>query len=257
VSIDLRAPAYQALADALRSQITSGRLRPGDRLPTEPQLCRSAGVSRSTVREALRLLASEHLVVTVRGVAGGSFVVHPSPAQLADSLCIGVSLWQATGAVGVAELLEVRTMLEVPATRLAALRRTEQDVESIRATLFDPWKATVDEMLEAHHAFHVAIAAACANPLLELVTLPLHASVDRSQIEPLARDFWIRVDTDHRAILSAIVHQRPDEAQTAAEEHMREVRRVFLDTRPGTPIRDANLGLGLDTKSGLDAALDA
>jgi len=235
VSIDLRAPAYQALADALRSQITSGRLRPGDRLPTEPQLCRSAGVSRSTVREALRLLASEHLVVTVRGVAGGSFVVHPSPAQLADSLCVGVSLWQATGAVGVAELLEVRTMLEVPATRLAALRRTDRDLEAIRATLFDPWAATVDDMLEAHHAFHVAVAAACANPLLELVTLPLHASVDRSLIDPLGRDFWVRVDVDHRAIIKAIAAQRPDDAQTAAEEHMREVRRVFLDAIPAAP----------------------
>ena len=232
MSIDLRAPAYQALADALRSQITSGRLRPGDRLPTEPQLCRNAGVSRSTVREALRLLASEHLVVTVRGVAGGSFVVHPSPAQLADNLCVGVSLWQATGAVGVAELLEVRTMLEVPATRLAALRRTDRDLEAIRATLFDPWAATVDDMLEAHHAFHVAVAAACANPLLELVTLPLHASVDRSLLDPLGRDFWVRVDVDHRAIIKAIAAQRPDDAQTAAEEHMREVRRVFLDAIP-------------------------
>jgi GntR family transcriptional repressor for pyruvate dehydrogenase complex len=228
VSIVLRAPAYQALADALRSQITSGRLRPGDRLPTEPQLCRSAGVSRSTVREALRLLASEHLVVTVRGVAGGSFVVHPSPAQLADSLCIGVSLWQATGALGVAELLEVRTMLEVPATRLAAMRRTERDLEMIRATLFDPYTATVDDMLAAHHAFHTAIAAACANPMLELVTLPLHAAVDRSMIDPLERDFWIRVDADHREILAAVTAQRPDDAQAAAEEHMREVHRVFI-----------------------------
>jgi GntR family transcriptional repressor for pyruvate dehydrogenase complex len=232
VSIDLRAPAYQALADALRTQITSGRLRPGDRLPTEPQLCRNAGVSRSTVREALRLLASEHLVVTVRGVAGGSFVVHPSPAQLADSLCVGVSLWQATGAVGVAELLEVRTMLEVPATRLAAIRRTDRDLDAIRAALFDPWTATVDEMLIAHHAFHVAVAAACANPLLELVTLPLHASVDRSMIDPLGREFWVRVDADHRAIIAAIAAARPDEAQAAAEEHMREVRRVFLDATP-------------------------
>ena len=230
MSIDLRAPAYQALADALRSQITSGRLRPGDRLPTEPQLCRSAGVSRSTVREALRLLTSEHLVVTVRGVAGGSFVVHPSPAQLADSLCVGVSLWQATGALGVAELLEVRTMLEVPATRLAAMRRTDRDLDVIRSTLFDPCTATVDEMLAAHHAFHTAIAAACANPMLELVTLPLHAAVDRTMIEPLTREFWVRVDADHRAILSAITAQRPDEAQAAAEEHMREVHRVFVES---------------------------
>src|SRR6185369_17090975 len=136
VSIDLRAPAYQALADALRSQITSGRLRPGDRLPTEPQLCRNAGVSRSTVREALRLLASEHLVITVRGVAGGSFVSHPSPAQLGESLCTGIRLWQANSLVNAESLLEVREMVEVPATALAAQRRTDRQLEAIAATLF-------------------------------------------------------------------------------------------------------------------------
>ena len=79
MSVDVRAPAYRLLADDLRAQITSGRLVPGDRLPTEPQLCQRSGVSRSTVREALRLLASQHLIVTTRGVSGGSFVAHPSP----------------------------------------------------------------------------------------------------------------------------------------------------------------------------------
>src|SRR5438876_352461 len=66
--------SYQALADGLRAQITSGKLRPGDRLPTEPQLCAQSGLSRSTVREALRLLTSQNLIVTTRGVTGGSFV---------------------------------------------------------------------------------------------------------------------------------------------------------------------------------------
>ena len=74
----VRAPAYQTLADDLRAQIVAGRLRPGERLPTEPQLCARFGLSRSTVREALRLLASQHLIVTTRGVTGGSFVAQPS-----------------------------------------------------------------------------------------------------------------------------------------------------------------------------------
>ena len=74
----MRVPAYQLLADSLRTQITSGRLRPGERLPTEPQLCVRSGVSRSTVREALRLLTSQHLIVTTRGVTGGSYVARPT-----------------------------------------------------------------------------------------------------------------------------------------------------------------------------------
>jgi hypothetical protein len=65
--------------------------------------------------------------------------------------------------------------------------------------------------------------------------------VDRSAIDPLGRDFWVRVDQDHRAILAAVAAQKPDDAQKAAEEHMREVRRVFLDSSPGgTTVRIDN-----------------
>lgn len=220
----MHAPAYKSLADALRAQITSGRLRPGDRLPTEPQLCRSAGVSRSTVREALRLLTSQHLVVTVRGVAGGSFVAHPSPAQLAESLCTGVRLWQATSGLAVAQLLEVREMVEVPATGLAALRRTDRHLEALAAALFDPWTAEHDAMLDLHYVFHATIAAASGNPLIELVTLPLHAVADpRALTASLSRDFWARVDSAHRAILAAVAAGQVAEAEAAALAHLRDL----------------------------------
>jgi GntR family transcriptional repressor for pyruvate dehydrogenase complex len=195
-------------------------------------------VSRSTVREALRLLASEHLVITVRGVAGGSFVAHPSPAQLADGLCTGVRLWQASALVGAESLLEVRAMVEVPATALAAQRRTDRQLEAIAAALFDPWTASIDEMLLAHRAFHVAIAAASGNPLLELVTLPLHAMADdREAVENLGREFWIRVDAEHRQILAAVTAGHTEEAQAAAESHLGQVRRALLGELPR---RDGN-----------------
>src|SRR5213083_2811642 len=118
-----RAPAYQLLADDLREQITSGQLRPGERLPTEPELCVRSGVSRSTVREALRLLASQHLIVTTRGVTGGSFVAHPDAAQLSEALSTGLTLLSNSAEVGLADLLELRRALEIPAAGLAAVRR--------------------------------------------------------------------------------------------------------------------------------------
>src|SRR5437660_12707886 len=127
-----RSPAYQQLADELREQITSGRLRPGQRLPTEPELCLRTGVSRSTVREALRLLASQHLIVTTRGVTGGSYVAQPDPARLAESLTGGVRMLLSYTPVGVDDLIEVREMVEVPAVGLAARRRTEEDLAALR-----------------------------------------------------------------------------------------------------------------------------
>jgi GntR family transcriptional repressor for pyruvate dehydrogenase complex len=225
VSVDVRTPAYKLLADDLRAQITSGRLAPGDRLPTEPQLCQHSGLSRSTVREALRLLSSQHLIVTTRGVAGGSFVAHPSPDQIADTLATGVRLLQASQVVGIDELLETRACVEVPTAGFAALRRTNEQLEAIRAALFDPRTADLDEMRSAHGLFHEQVAAACGNPLLELISRPLFMVANAPRLlAQLDRDVWIEVDADHRAILAAIVDRDAARAQAAARRHIDNLR---------------------------------
>src|SRR5690554_2268530 len=108
-------PAYRVLADTPRAQILSTELRPGDRLPAESELCELYGVSRSTVREALRALATERLLVTRREVSGGSFVATPEPGDIARLVQSSLSLLTSVDAVSVASLLEVRYMLEVPA----------------------------------------------------------------------------------------------------------------------------------------------
>jgi len=159
-----RLPTYQLLADQLRAQITSGALRPGDRLPTEPELCARSGVSRSTVREALRLLASQHLIVTTRGMAGGSFVAEPSPARLGDLLSTGLNLLMAAGTVTAEQWFEVRETFEVPAAGLAARRRTDAHLAELDETLFDPDSAGLDVIMPAHRRFHRRLAEATGNP---------------------------------------------------------------------------------------------
>ncbi len=224
-----RAPAYRVLADDLRSQITSGQLRPGDRLPTEPQLCRDSRVSRSTVREALRLLASQHLIVTTRGVAGGSFVAHPNAEQLSDTLATGVRLMQATAVVESAHLLEVRSLLDVAAAGYAAQRHELEHLDAIRGALFDPHTADVEEMCSLHPVFHRALLAACANPVMELISTPLHAVVNIPElIAGLDRDFWIRVDADHREILDAVTARDVAAAEAAAVKHLDHLRETFV-----------------------------
>ena len=89
------APAYQELANRLRDQILAGTFTPGDRLPIEPELSALYGVSRSTVREALRVLSSQNLVTTVRGVTGGTFVIRPEPDQISSYLQASFSLLTA------------------------------------------------------------------------------------------------------------------------------------------------------------------
>jgi GntR family transcriptional regulator, transcriptional repressor for pyruvate dehydrogenase complex len=221
----VRPPAYQILADDLRDQITSGALLPGQRLPTEPELCARSGVSRSTVREALRLLASQHLIVTIRGVSGGSFVAHPSAEQLGDTLRRGVSLMLASATVDAMELIEVREMLEVPAAGLAAQRRTDDDLDALRAALFDPKHDSVARMLDAHREFHTAVGAATRNPLYELLTRPLYQLANAPELaEPLPRSFWVRLDAEHRELLRCIAASDAEGAVAAAQTHVDNLR---------------------------------
>jgi GntR family transcriptional repressor for pyruvate dehydrogenase complex len=217
----VRPPAYQLLADELRADITSGRLQPGERLPPEPELCVKTGVSRSTVREALRLLASQHLIVTTRGVTGGSFVAHPDAEQLSEALSTGMTLLTHSAAVGLADLIELRRALEVPAAGLAAARRTDAHLVEIGSALFDPAVDDSDVMLQAHAAFHSAVAKATGNPLFELVTRPLyHIGYGEEIVDNLPEGYWVRIDADHRELLDCVRAQQPDAATTVARRHL-------------------------------------
>ncbi|MFI5931641.1 FadR/GntR family transcriptional regulator [Actinoplanes sp. NPDC051494] len=217
----VRPPAYQLLADELREEITSGRLQPGERLPPEPELCVRSGVSRSTVREALRLLASQHLIVTTRGVTGGSFVAHPDTEQLSEALSTGLTMLSNAAEVGFADLLELRRALEVPAAGLAAERRTDAHLTEIRGALFDPDLDELTTMMTAHAAFHSAIASATGNPLFELVTRPLyHVTYGEEVVGALPEGYWARVDADHRELLNYVLNQDPAAAMTTSRRHL-------------------------------------
>jgi DNA-binding FadR family transcriptional regulator len=177
-------------------------------------------VSRSTVREALRLLASQHLIVTTRGVTGGSFVSHPDAEQLSEALSTGLNLL-TKAAVGFADLLELRSALEIPAAALAAIRRTDAHLAEIRAALFDPDLDDFDVMLQAHATFHGAVAKATCNPLYELVTRPLyHVSYGEEVIDSLPEGYWARIDADHRALLAALVDRDAERARTLGRLHL-------------------------------------
>ncbi|BCY14790.1 GntR family transcriptional regulator [Actinoplanes sp. L3-i22] len=217
----MRPPAYQQLADELRAEITSGRLQPGERLPPEPELCVKIGVSRSTVREALRLLASQHLIVTTRGVTGGSFVSHPDAGQLAEGLSTGFALLAHSAGVGLADLLELRRALEVPAAGLAAERRTDIHLVELRAALFDPASDDFDTMMAAHSAYHRVLAKATGNPLFELVGRPLYqASYGEEVVADLPPEYWSRIDADHRELLDHLVVRDAGAAMLTAARHL-------------------------------------
>jgi GntR family transcriptional repressor for pyruvate dehydrogenase complex len=223
-------PAYQVLADGLREEITSGRLRPGDRLPTEPQLCAQSGLSRSTVREALRLLSSQHLIVTTRGVTGGSFVAEPSTHKISETLEDGLGMLIANGTLEAKHLFEVRFMLEIPAAELAARRRTETQLVDLQAAMFAAPADDIDRILAANRAFHTTMAAAASNPLYLLVTQPLYAVANERELALQAPEsFWPQVGADHREIMSAVIAGDGARAVIATRAHLEHLHDTCQD----------------------------
>ncbi|GAA3340117.1 hypothetical protein GCM10020358_26450 [Amorphoplanes nipponensis] len=104
-----------------------------------------------------------------------------------------------------ADLLELRRALEVPAAGLAAQRRTDANLIEMRGAMFDPDLDELQTMLAAHAAFHSAVASATGNPLFELVTRPLyHVTYGEEIVENLPGDYWARIDVDHRELLMMV-----------------------------------------------------
>ena len=219
--------AYEVVADRLRKMILDGR-RANDRLPTESELCEKFGVSRSTIREALRTLASQGLITTHRGVTGGSRIVQLRHQDVGDMLTQSLTVLTRTDGCSVAELLEARELLEIPAARAAAARRDEQQLEAMGATLRALAGRSGAQTFEANRAFHAAILDATGNRLLQLMTEPLNRILQTRFLRDRATPaFWKVVTADHRAILRAIAAQDEDAAASTMAAHLTHLRTTY------------------------------
>jgi len=176
-----RGPRAAALVAAyLRRQIVEGNLQDGDDLPSEAVLMEQFGVSRPTLREALRVLESEGLLTVRRGSLGGFRVHAPDPkvaAQFADRVL------EHRGAT-LADIRRVRLMLEPQCAKLVAEQRTKSDLERLRKCV----EAGADEVdsngagpLGSHRAFHELIVELSGNETLILMSSMLrHILHDRA-----------------------------------------------------------------------------
>ena len=159
------------ISERLREAIVSGRLKVGEKLPTEEGLAQSYGVSRPTIREALKRLAAQSLVHTRRGPVGGNFVSSPDPEQLAESLTGATTLLVSLGAFQFEEIVAMRLEMEGTCCRLAAEQRTDQDLVAMRAALAHQRRPdlTDEEFCAADVQFHRALANATQNGPLRFI----------------------------------------------------------------------------------------
>jgi GntR family transcriptional repressor for pyruvate dehydrogenase complex len=232
LSVQKVLPAYQQVADQLRHLILEGQLAPGDRLPNEMELSTHFGVSRSTVREALRVLASRDLVETARGVAGGTFVAHISTDKVRDYLETSLGLLTGAETVTVSEMLEAREVIEVPAARLAATRATDEHVQALQRSVQGE-KASLGrgKKFEEHRTFHQLVLDATGNGLLNLMNEPVFLVLKARFLRPdIPATFWGRVNDEHAAILACLVEGDEDGAAEAMRSHLRRLRVLYDDT---------------------------
>src|SRR5919106_2788290 len=123
---------YERIIQHIRGEISSKKLRPGDRLPPETDLARSLGVSRPTVREALKVLEALNVLESSTGPTGGTFVKSLDEIGVAEYLTDSITLLLDTDELTLEELWSAREAIEILSVGMAAARRTEQDLAIMR-----------------------------------------------------------------------------------------------------------------------------
>lgn len=166
--------SYLKLAERIRVRILSGELKPGDRLRNEIELAREEGVGRTTLREALRLLASGGLIETRRGVLGGAFITHPNVRDLDDLMTTTLSLMQMYGKLSDEEIGEASKCLMATAVRLATERSTEEEMANLAVLALSLRDVKDDdEWVRVGRAFNLQVIHMTRNRLLEIFVQPL------------------------------------------------------------------------------------
>jgi DNA-binding FadR family transcriptional regulator len=225
--------AYEDVADQLRRSILSGRLRAGRKLPSEAALGQRYGVSRSTIREALRALSSQGIVRTTRGVRGGSSVRRFGHTDATLVFGNAVAMLSNSEEITIAEILQARQVFEVPIARMAALERTSEHIAQLRAQI-PPARTRKDssDIYKMHVAFHHTILDATGNRLVGTMMRPLFDTFPRLFTREVpATQYWGKVATDHRAILRAIEKRDAETAARLMRAHLRRIRPAGKSSR--------------------------
>lgn len=217
---------YQRLASDIKTAIVTGALSPGDRL-VENDLAEQYQVGRGTVREALRLLASQDLVETVRGRSGGTFVARIEPEAISDYLRTSVGVLLTHDSIVLSDLVEIRQVIEPFAAALAAARHEPGPVEQLRNLQVS---ATSPQRDERNWEWHRAVLRLSGNPLLPALALPVYELlITRFDRRAGRRGHWRRIEREHQQITALIESGDARGAEEAMREHLQVVHLTYLD----------------------------
>ena len=212
------------VVNEIQRVIVSGELELGMKLLPERDLADQLGVSRTVVREAVRILVAKGLLETKPGV--GTIVRQVTTEQIVEPL----SLLLQTQKVGVSieHLHQVRRMLEVEIAGLAAIQATEEDITELSELLTEMESVTdIPESFAARDAdFHQGLARTTYNPLLIILLDSIRDLMQEVRLMVTRHpDLTKRVMPDHRRILERVAARDPEGARQAMEDHLEHARR--------------------------------
>jgi GntR family transcriptional regulator, transcriptional repressor for pyruvate dehydrogenase complex len=220
-------PLFSRVAEQVERFIAGNGLSPGDRLPGEREMCQLLGVSRTSVREALRSLQTREVVVVRHGK--GVFVAGPGMGD--DSTLRRLALMRE---IGMDELFAMREVLEVPAAGWAAAAATEEQLQVIEQTFRDLEQAVFDrrapqELQELDARLHLRIAEYASNRFLAMTQSALQEMLARSMETTLAIPGRpARSVREHAEIVEALAARDPLRARAAARRHIRSAHRAAI-----------------------------
>jgi DNA-binding FadR family transcriptional regulator len=228
--------ASDVLANGLRERILTGELSEGTALPPERELVIQTRMSRTTVREALRILELEGLVRIKAGRAGGAFVRRPGEDGMARSVALLIRGRQ----IRLAALLETREAIEPFCARLAAMNHTDTDLEALEAAneAITRSGSNLGAFLKANVDWHVAVATASHNEILTGMMMALSQAIytateNEKFINEEVRATTIRV---HRTITNAIRTGDPEAAIRRMSRHVHSYAEAVLAVEERTDI---------------------
>lgn len=212
--------ASHVIVDQIKGLMKDGSLKPGARLPNERELCQQFGVSRVTVREALRILEATGLIQTRLGAHGGSFLTSPSPELVGDNLAHLLTLSPITASAAT----EARQIFELGILPLILERATPEDIAALRDLVADAKAAKVDGLYstDMSAAFHVRLAACTHNPAIETLMHSFHGPLISSlrEAKTIAPDMGIKGVEEHSEIVDAIEKRDLAHARSTLTQHL-------------------------------------
>ncbi len=226
----VRAGIAKQVAENIKSAIMDGRLKIDERLPTEEDLARSFGISRPTVREALKRLAAQNLIHSRRGPLGGNFVKRPDPEGLSKAITAAATLLVGIGAFDIDEIITARLETETICCRLACDNHGDADLQAMAAEIEIQRDETIsdEDFCASDVRFHRALVdSTCNGPLKLMMYTVIESFIPITNMIVFRVRERRKVAGFHRQIMEAVTKRDPVAATKALADLLAYVRNSY------------------------------